>query len=174
MTTLDAPAAHAGSDALSPQLRALAARLVGTAPADMTDVVHSLRARAPTPAARAFRCRLEPQLWRDIGALARGQTAATVLALVDLARAMLALDPHGRERTRTYSRRWRIQSSEDLRATLARIDDLAEAAIYLASFKPRGPIVTLPFGLAAEILLRARGEPPRDDGSLLDWLENGS
>ena len=70
---------------------------------------------------------------------------------------MLALDPHARERTRTYSRRWRIQSSEDLRAMLARIDSVAEAAIYLASFKPRGLIVTLPFGLAAEILLRAHG-----------------
>ncbi|AUT48093.1 hypothetical protein [Achromobacter sp. AONIH1] len=174
MTTLDAPVAHVGSDALSPQLRALAARLVGAAPTDMTDVVRSLRAQAPVPAARAFRCRLEPQLWRDIGALASGQTRATALALVDLARAMLALDPHARERTRTYSRRWRIQSSEDLRAMLARIDSVAEAAIYLASFKPRGLIVTLPFGLAAEILLRAHGERPRDDGALLDWLENGS
>jgi hypothetical protein len=174
MTPLATPLAYADSDVLPRQLRTLAGRLVGAAPAELTDVVRSLRTQTPQPVARAFRCRLEPQLWSDIGALARGYPRAMALALVDTARAMLAVDVHARERTRTYSQRWRVQSSENLRAMLARIDDVAEAATYLASFKPRGMIVTLPFGLAAEILLQAHGERPRADALLLDWLENGS
>jgi hypothetical protein len=174
MTTLDTPLAYADSGAIPHDLRCLAARLVGVPPGDLADMVRSLRDEAPLPAARAFRCRLEPEVWRDIGVLARGHTSGTALALVDAARALLALDVHARERTRTYSRRWRVQSSEDLRTMLARIGDVAEAATYLASFKPRGLIVTPPFGLAAEILLRAHGERPRADAVLLDWLENGS
>lgn len=155
------------------QVTACAAQLMGVPIAGVAGAAASLRSGDPSREARVFRCRLEPDVWRGISIAARGQPRTTALLLVDLARALLALDPGARERTRAYARRWKGCAADDLRERLARFDEVAEAALYLASFKPRGLIVTPPFGLAAELLLRAHGHQPVEDTALLDWFEGG-
>jgi hypothetical protein len=162
---------YAGSAAARAQVRLLAAQLIGVPDQATVATVKSLRTDCPLPQARAFRCRLEPDVWRGISIVARGQPRAASLALVDLVRVALALDAHTRERTRAYGRRWKVRTFEDLCRVLTRIGDVAESALYLARYKPRGLIVTPPFGLTAEILLLASGERPVSDALLLDWFE---
>jgi hypothetical protein len=172
MTNMDTQSAvtplyYAGEEVTRAQVVRLATRLIG---ADAITIVRSLRTSSPSPQARAFRSRLEPEIWRAISAAVHDEPRGVALALIDLTRAVLALDSPTRERTISYSRRWNSRRSEQLSSVLGGLDDISESALFLASFKPRGPIVPPPFGLTAEMLLLAHDTPPQRDMLILDWF----
>ena len=139
-------------------------RIAQVEPGEAASLVRALAGDAPLDAsASRFRSTLEPELWRRAHEAGTGADPAHLLVAVDLVRALLSTDPYVRQRIRAFARSWPPVGRARLLGELRELS-VSEGALYLSSYKPRGRIVTPPFGLMAECLLQAHGrEPARDD-----------
>lgn len=175
MRTLEITASSlSGSDEVPnlARVRGMLAALLGTRTDEAISIVKSLAgiSNELVPQASAFRSVLEPALWLRIGVVCQSESETNAFAFIDLCRTLLALDPDVRQRTRAYGRLWRQSNSDQLNRALLRIDDVGEACTFLSSYKPRGPVVTPPFCLTAELLLRAKKRHVVRDGDRLSWF----
>jgi len=95
-------------------------------------------------------------LWTRLAEVLQAEVALTLiqqLRVLDLCRVARTRSPQERLAIKTYSRVWPTRSRTKLVQEIAGLARPAVVCDYMSSYKPRGLVPALPFGLAAEVVV---------------------